>query len=290
MTHPYCAAALAAFAFLSAPLLAAPPFVTGDVVRLSKSEMLLFNGKDLQGAPKGQEFSVLKHDAIKRLVFVEYYKDDTLIAATLPAEALEKVGRENRNAPSHGALVRCRQALALHKLFEAKKYLTEGLAAEPNQPELKTFETSVEKDITEADGHHKNANSMRRFGAKGTIHALTAIEMGLKLCVDHPKLRALKKEMQGAFEERTSPPVTAAFLAAAHSNTPKEALEDGRHIYTTRCTECHDLELLDSRSLSAWRSIVGTMSRRAKVDDGQQARILDYLAAAQNGLDAVKPE
>jgi mono/diheme cytochrome c family protein len=92
--------------------------------------------------------------------------------------------------------------------------------------------------------------------------------------------------MQSAFEERTAPPVTQAFLKAAGSEVSAKAMEDGRRLYTNRCTECHDLELLDSRSVNAWRDVVGTMARRAKIDGGQQARIVEYLAAAQRGLDA----
>ena len=127
---------------------------------------------------------------------------------------------------------------------------------------------------------------MRQHGAKGVIHALTALEMGLKLCADHPKLLALKKEMQSAFEERTAPPITEAFLRAAGPEVSAKAMEEGRKLYTSRCTECHDLELLDSRSVAAWRDAVGSMARRAKIDGAEQSRIVAYLAAAQRGLDS----
>jgi hypothetical protein len=110
--------------------------------------------------------------------------------------------------------------------------------------------------------------------------------MGLKLCADNPKLLALKKEMQSSFEERTAPRVTPAFLKAAGPEVSAKAMEEGRKLYTNRCTECHDLELLDSRTVSAWRDIVGTMARRAKIDGSEQGRIVAYLAAAQRGLDA----
>ncbi len=128
---------------------------------------------------------------------------------------------------------------------------------------------------------------MRHFN-KGEVHALTAIEHGLKLCADHPQLVALKKEMSTAFEERTSPPVTPAFLAAAKVSTSSSALTEGHKLYTTRCTECHDLELIDSRGMSGWQKTVAGMSRRANLTDAQQARILDYLAAAQNSVAAME--
>ncbi|HYR58208.1 MAG TPA: hypothetical protein VEO95_06250, partial [Chthoniobacteraceae bacterium] len=168
---------------------------------------------------------------------------------------------------------------------EATRIIDDGLNAEPARPELRTFQSQIQKDVAEADERYKNAESMRRF-LKGEVHALTAIEHGLKLCADHPQLLALKKEMSGAFEERTSPAVTPAFLAAAKVSTPAAALEEGHKLYTTRCTECHDLELIDSRGMSGWQKAVAGMSRRAGLSSTEQTRILDYLAAAENTVDA----
>ncbi len=380
-------------------------FQPSELVRLTKSETLLFKGENFLGAPKGQEFSVLKHDTAQGLVFVSFFKEDgTLIAVTLPAEAvvisppdpwsdllrgveafrdqrfedarrllaraaadptyrtiapalstrvnsallaatsarsndsarggfanvlqglrdtavqLEKLGHlclalpldegvERLGASVPGAVVpptklnrdeitklvtisnraawRTRQALALHRVIEASKIVNDGLLAEPGRPDLKALQARVTKDLTDAEDDFKAADRMRKF-AGGAVHALSALEHGLKRATDHPKLRALKKEMEGAMEERTSPQITPAFLAAAKVSTPPAALEEGRKLYTSRCTECHDLEMVDSRSIGGWRSIVGSMSRRAHVDDAQQARIIDYLAAAANGMDAAK--
>jgi len=102
------------------------------------------------------------------------------------------------------------------------------------------------------------------------------------------KLRELRKELNASFEERTSPPVTPVFLAAAKVSTPREQLEEGRRLYTSRCTECHDLEMLDSRSLGAWEKMVAGMSRRANLKGAEQARIMDYLAAAQRTMESAK--
>jgi hypothetical protein len=398
----------------------------GDSVRLTRGEMLLFMGKNLVGAPKGQEFVVLKPDFAQGVVYVAFVKEDgTLIAATLPTDALEaappngwtdlfqglqafreqryedtrrllvrasqdaqyrsiaapiagrvngalgawmaarssdpgraaaakpafltavqglretaeqlnklgyfclalpmdegvdrlgaqilgnppaapaqganpaaaggmppsKLDREDlakRVAVSDRAAARAHQAVPLHRLNEASKCIEEGLAVEPGRPDLKMLKASIKKDMDEADEHYQQANTMRRIPG-GTVHALTGIEMGLKICVDHPGLRELKKDLKGAFEERTSPPVTAAFLAAAKVPTSQEALTEGHKLYTTRCTECHDLDMVESRSNSGWQKIVGTMSRRAHLNDDQQARILEYLAAAANTMDSVKP-
>ena len=109
---------------------------------------------------------------------------------------------------------------------------------------------------------------------------MTAIENGLKLCADHKQLRALKQEMNAMFEERTSPPVTPAFLAAMKVQGTGETLAEGRKLYTTRCAECHDLEMLDSRSMDGWSKAVAAMSRRANLKDAEQSRILEYLGIA----------
>ena len=80
---------LAALAALSA-VAAVAPIAPGDSVRLTRSETLLFMGRTLVGAPKGQEFVVLKPDFAQGAVYVSFVKEDgTLIAAVLPADALE---------------------------------------------------------------------------------------------------------------------------------------------------------------------------------------------------------
>ena len=141
----------------------------------------------------------------------------------------------------------------------------------------------VQANIAEAGQRCDDAISMRRF-PKGAVHALTAIEMGTKLCADHPRLRALRKEMEALFEERTAPPVNAAFLAAARLTGSAEALAAGHKLYTTRCTECHELELLDSRDNEGWQKIVGSMAGRAHLSAADQGRILAYLSAARTTL------
>ena len=385
----------------AAPLLAATSLAPGDFVRVTKSEMLMFEGKNLLRAPKGQELTVLKHDAIQKRVFVSFLKDDgTLVAVTLPDDAVEpaapsasqdllkgveafrdqrydeskrlllRAAQDKPTAPLAGALsaringaltgaaqgrggtpagkqafsttlqglrdtaeqlnkagmpslalaldegadrlggaasasklnradltkraaisqraiLRARQAIGLKRLVEAAKAIEEGLQAEPAQPDLKAFQSRAQGDIDEAQKLYVTANKMRRFDG-GVIHALSAIDDGLKLCADHAKLRELRKELNASFEERTSPPVTPAFLAAAKVSTPRQQLEEGRRLYTNRCTECHDLEMLDSRSLGAWEKMVGGMSRRANLSGAEQARILDYLAAAQKTVESGK--
>ena len=49
-------------------------------------------------------------------------------------------------------------------------------------------------------------------------------------------------------------------------------------------------EMLDSRSLDGWQKMVGSMSRRAGLTGPEQARILDYLAAALRAVEAMPAE
>jgi hypothetical protein len=201
-----------------------------------------------------------------------------------PASALDRATLGPKVAAAQRALHRGRQAMGVHRLTEASRLLTAGLEAEPARPDLAAMQQRMAKDLTYAEESYAAANRMRRF-EKGAVHALTAIERGLKACSDHPQLRALKKEMESTFTERTSPPVTAAFLASVKGDSAKAALAEGHKLYTTRCTECHDLELLDSRGMDGWQRTVAGMSRRAGLSAAEQARILDYLAAAQRYVD-----
>ncbi len=369
------------FLFLAAPLVIAEQshaagFAPGDGVRLTKGEMLLFKGEKFQPAGKGQEFTVLKHDAAQHLVFVSYLKEDSsLVAVTLPDDALEpsppnawsdlvkgseafrdqrpeeakrlfqrarqdsaqqalattiatataagsqavrnlaaqlatsglpslalpldqgadrlasptptKLNRDDlakRVALSKNAFMWARQSIGRHRLVEAAKHLENGLRAEPAHPEMKRLQAKAKRDTDEAQVLLETATRMRRF-EKGAIHAMSAIDDGLKLCADHAGLRALRQEMAAQFEERTSPPITPAFLAAVKAKGAGDALAEGRKLYTTRCTECHDLEMLDTRNLGGWDKAVAGMARRANLKGGEQARILEYLRAALTAVE-----
>jgi predicted DNA-binding protein len=207
--------------------------------------------------------------------------------AGLPASKVDRADLQKRVNTGARALARCRQAVPLKRLLEASKEVAAGLAAEPMRPEFKAFEAQIQRGIEDAEDAYKSANAFRRHHG-GTIHALSALEDGLKRCADHPQLAALRKEMQGAFEERTAPPITPTLLATVKHSGALPQLEEGRRLYTVRCTQCHDLELLDSRSLSGWEKAVTGMAGRARLDDKQKARILDYIAVAQSSLAPAK--
>ncbi len=198
----------------------------------------------------------------------------------IPASKLDRADISKRAATSQRAFMLARQAVARRHLVAAAKLINEGLEAEPAHPDLKAMLPSVQGDIDEADSLCKTAKKMRR-NENGAIHALSAIDDGLKLCSDHADLRELRKDLGAAFEARTSPQVTPAFLAMAKVSTPPQLLDAGRRLYTDRCTGCHDLEMLDVRSVSAWEQKVSGMARRANLSAEEKSRIMDYIAAAQ---------
>jgi hypothetical protein len=204
---------------------------------------------------------------------------------TVPASKVDRADLAKRVATSQRAYLLARQAFAQKQLVAASKHIKEGLDAEPAHIELKAMQPLVQKDLDEADSLCKTAKKMRRLD-NGAVHALSAIDDGLKLCTDHTDLRELRKELASAFEERTSPQVTAAFVSLAKVSTPTQVLAEGRKLYTSRCTECHDLEMLDGRTLSAWERMVSSMGRRAGLSDAEKTRIMDYIAAAQKVVEA----
>ena len=196
----------------------------------------------------------------------------------LPPSQLSKDELANKARLAAFSIVRCRQAMAVHRMVEAKSYTEEGLRAEPSRPELKAMQTKADAEIRDAEDRYNAALSNQK---RNLPQALLALERGLKTCADLPQLLQLRDELSGALEEKTAPPVNPAFLAATKSSVAPDRLEEGRQLYTTRCTQCHDLEMLDSRSASSWKSEVSSMARRAKINDTQQGIIVEYLAAAQ---------
>jgi len=192
-----------------------------------------------------------------------------------------KVARAELNAKatqSAFAVVRCRQAMAVKRMVEASGYVEDGLQAEPARPELKAMQAKVRLEIQDAEGRYEAAQSNRK---RNLQQALLALENGLKTCADLPQLVKLREELSGALEEKTAPPVTPAFLSVAKATAPAAQLEEGRALYTSRCSQCHDLEMLDTRTVAGWQKEVAGMARRAKINDAQQNTIVQYLTAAR---------
>ena len=185
------------------------------------------------------------------------------------------------------SLVRCRQAMGVRRMVEASGYVNEGLAAEPAHPGLKALQAKVQENLNDAEDRYKTASANRQGRNLG--QGLLALERGLKICADYPKLMELRKEMSQALEAGASPEVTPAMVAASKSATTKDALEEGRRLYTTRCVECHDLEMLDSRSASGWKNMVRSMAGKAHLKGNQESLIAEYLAAARDMPSPAKP-
>jgi hypothetical protein len=208
-----------------------------------------------------------------------------ILGSALPPSQVNRVDLVARAATAERAFLRARQAIGAKRLLEARKLTDEGLAAEPAHPGLKTFQPLIKRGIEDADELYETANKMKRF-EKGAVHALSAIDDGLKICSDHPRLRTLRGEMSAQFEERTSPPVTSAFVMTSKVTTAREHLEEGRRLYTNRCAECHDLEMLDSRSIGGWERMVSGMARRANLTATEKERVMEYLTAALKVVEA----
>jgi hypothetical protein len=195
----------------------------------------------------------------------------------MPASKPTKADLEARAKTAAFSVVRCRQAVAVRRLMEASQYIADGLAAEPARPELKAMQKIVVEDIKDAEGRCDAAQEHQK---RNLGQALLALERAVKLCADHPRVAKLRDEMSGALEQKTAPPVTKEFIAASKSATPEPMLVEGHRLYTTRCSQCHDLEMLDSRSAGGWKDEVAGMAGRAKIDATQQATIVQYITAA----------
>ena len=172
-------------------------------------------------------------------------------------------------------------------MVEASGYVNEGLAAEPAHPGLKALQAKVQENLNDAEDRYKTASANRQGRNLG--QGLLALERGLKICADYPKLVELRKAMSQALEAGASPQVTPAMVAASKSAATKDALEEGRRLYTTRCVECHDLEMLDSRSASGWKNMVRSMAGKAHLKGNQESLIVEYLAAARDMPNPPKP-
>jgi hypothetical protein len=66
----------------------AASYASGDLVRLARKETVMFKGEPFLAGPKGQEFTVLKHEPAKGVVYLAFVqKEGEVIAVTLPDAA-----------------------------------------------------------------------------------------------------------------------------------------------------------------------------------------------------------
>ncbi|MEI9898041.1 MAG: hypothetical protein WDN28_30335 [Chthoniobacter sp.] len=204
---------------------------------------------------------------------------DHLGGPTAPPTKLNRADLSQRVATSTRALARTRQAVAMRCLINADEEIHAGLEAGAQSPRAQGFSNQGGEGHRRGRQRCADADRMRRI-FKGTPHALTALEMGLKLCADHPQLIALKKEMSGAFEERTAPPVTPAFLARCRRGRCTGARRGAQPLHQS----LHRMPRSRVDRLALGQQLGkngGQHVTPGRLDGAQQARILAYITAAQ---------
>ena len=70
-----------------------------------------------------------------------------------------------------------------------------------------------------------------------------------------------------------------ARLAARWPNVTVAQLQAGQQLCAQRCGACHQLYEPASQSAQRWPEVVREMKERAKLDDGQEQLVLQYLIA-----------
>ena len=81
------------------------------------------------------------------------------------------------------------------------------------------------------------------------------------------------------------PPADAVLVAVAQKRWPEAnaiQLEQGRLLYTTRCTTCHALRDPAQYSPADWSYYLQVMSPRAQLADTERQAVERYLVAAHD--------
>ncbi len=78
-------------------------------------------------------------------------------------------------------------------------------------------------------------------------------------------------------------PAAAVTTPAPDSTTvamPDAALvEAGKTVYTTKCTKCHALKVVDNYTVEKWTGILQSMIPKAKLDETESAQVTAYVTA-----------
>jgi cytochrome c5 len=77
--------------------------------------------------------------------------------------------------------------------------------------------------------------------------------------------------------ESTAPSVTPAVASAAR--TSAAVLEEGRTIYTTDCTDCHNAVAVSAHARAEWPGIIRKMAPESKLTPSQERAVLAYVMA-----------
>jgi len=77
-------------------------------------------------------------------------------------------------------------------------------------------------------------------------------------------------------------PAAAVTTPASDSTIamPDAALvEAGKSVYTTKCTKCHALKVVDNYTVEKWTGILQSMIPKAKLDETESAQVTAYVTA-----------
>ena len=78
------------------------------------------------------------------------------------------------------------------------------------------------------------------------------------------------------------PEISPAVKAAGVGQGATEAsLQNGRRVFSTRCTSCHGAEPIGKYSSEEWKGIINKMEKRAKLTSSQKADVLAFVLAAR---------
>ncbi len=77
--------------------------------------------------------------------------------------------------------------------------------------------------------------------------------------------------------ESTAPAVTSSIAAAAR--TSAEVLNEGRVIYTTRCTDCHNAVAVSAHTRAEWPGIIRRMAPESDLTPRQEQAVRAYVMA-----------
>ncbi|SRR5260221_11415140 len=72
--------------------------------------------------------------------------------------------------------------------------------------------------------------------------------------------------------------IDSASAVAAVSTDPV-VIEAGHAIFTTKCTKCHALKVVDNYTTDRWTGILKSMIPKAKLDDTESGQVTAYVMA-----------
>ncbi len=89
--------------------------------------------------------------------------------------------------------------------------------------------------------------------------------------------------------EEMAPPVDESMAEPARSRgADLAALNEGRQIYLTRCSRCHNIEPIDRYSEQKWRRVIPEMSHEARLKVEEQDHLTAYLLTAREMMAGTK--